>query len=95
MTNNPCSVPLFASLLPCCKDGRCIHGHSECPPELREQARAYYRAHGIGQDGKGLDRIRGTAFEEPIAQILDAFPGTRLLGFGPEPEQKPKRGKRP
>ena len=94
MANNPCNVLLFAALLPCCENGKCKYGHTECTPEHIEQARKYYRTHGIGDDGVGLDRLRGTAFEEPVAHLLDIFPGSRLVGFGPEQKPKERRHER-
>ena len=87
MTKNPCSVELFAALLPCCEAGVCKYGHEQCPPECREKARKYYRTHAIGEDGVGLDSLRGTAFEKTVTHIFEAFPGTRLISYGPEPEK--------
>ena len=90
MTKNPCSVELFAALLPCCEAGVCKYGHEQCPPECREKARKYYRTHAIGEDGVGLDRLIGTAFEKTVTHIFEAFPGTRLISYGPDPEKMRK-----
>lgn len=79
--SNPCDIRLFAALLPCWEDGKCRFGHSTCPPERVRAARAYYRSKGIGYDGKGLDRLRGTALEPAVAALLEAFPGTRLVSL--------------
>lgn len=38
----------------------------------------------------GLDRLRGTAFEKTVTHIFEAFPGTRLISYGPEPEKMRK-----